>query len=291
MSWRAKYTVVEFKGQGGCGTVYVARDRAGELVALKVLNDAADDFVRALFVEAVKLYDMLGAPGVIRLLDHDLQCGEPYIVLELAERSLRERLGGQPQPPKLAAAIGLQIVCAVRQAHARGVLHFDIKPENILLFGGILKLCDFGLAKGLSSVLLTMGARGTPGYMAPEQCLGILTPAADIYGVGATLFEVLTGQRPPTNQANLDPRWHVRCPADLAVLVQTMTAAIPEHRAPFESAEAFLRAYIEPAPALPLREVARRAPVHARPDAGGQVLLGGFVLAALTLLLGRSKRQ
>jgi serine/threonine protein kinase len=288
MSWRAKYTIVEYRGEGGYGTVWAARDRAGRLYAIKLLRECAHDFVRALYEEATKLYDLLGAPGVVQLVDHDLNADEPYIVVELAERSLLDRLGGQPQPPALAAAIGLQLVCAVRQTHARNVLHLDIKPDNLLLIGGLLKLADFGLAKGVASLLLTVGGRGTPGYMAPEQALGQLSPAADAYGIGATLYHVLTGQRPPHDRTGLDPRWLAYCPPDLAMLVQSMTSTRPEHRPPLEAVEDFLRRYLAPPAALPPRQVlVRRQPV--RTGRGAEPLvLGGFVLAAVALLVGTS---
>jgi serine/threonine protein kinase len=285
MSWRLKYTKVSCKGFGGFGTVYVVHDAWGRQFALKLLHERTHDFVRGLRKEAAKLYELLGLPGVVQLVDHDLYCDEPYIVLELAERSLHEHLGGEPQPAGLAAAIGLQLARALRDAHSRGVMHFDVKPRNVLVMGGlfgqgVLKITDFGAAKGFASVFLTMGPCGTPGYMAPEQARGQLTASADTYGLGATLYEVLTGRIPPHDRADLDPRWFAQCPNDLATLVMSMTATRPEHRPTLDAVESYCRDFMARGQARAAQQQPQRRPAATKVSPAASVLLGGLACAA-----------
>lgn len=130
-----------------------------------------------------------------------------------------------------ALPIARQLAAVVMATHARGVVHRDIKPANILLKEGVVELADFGLAKGNESLLLTVGGAGTPGYMAPEQQNGQPTVKSDVFGLGATFFHLLTGQRPPVDAFALDPRMLVPgCPKGLAELVMQMTAFAPAQR-------------------------------------------------------------
>src|SRR5262249_52680346 len=133
--------------------------------------------------------------------DHE---GCPYFTMELLEGgSLAQVLAGTPQPARQAAALLVRLAEAVHVAHRAGIVHRDLKPANILLTAeGTPKVADFGLAlpfQGALTLTLSGVRMGTPSYMAPEQVFGkagSIGPAADIYGLGALLYEMLTG-RPP----------------------------------------------------------------------------------------------
>lgn len=224
-----KYALIRSLGIGGFGEVWLVRDGGGRLLAMKRLIDRAGERLGELHKEALKLLRLRGAPGIIQLVDHDLSGDDPYIVMELADGTLRDVLTG-PVLPKKAAGIALEIANAVSEAHARGVVHRDIKPENIFVKDQRIALGDFGLGKSAESLLATVGGAGTPGYMPPEQCEGPALPKSDVYAVGATLFEMLTHQRPPVDRTSLDPRDTIECPDELANLVVEMTAAEVAHR-------------------------------------------------------------
>ena len=148
----------------------------------------------------------------------------PYLALEFVDGpSLAQKCGGMPQPPREAARMVEVLAAAVHEAHQRGIVHRDLKPANVLLTADRApKISDFGLAKRLDAEPLTAIAPGrtrtgellgTPSYMAPEQTLGRpgeVGPAADIYALGAILYECLTG-RPPFQAATpLDIIFQVR---------------------------------------------------------------------------------
>lgn len=281
---RSKYTFIKKLGTGGYGEVWLVRDRRGRLLALKRLLDRAADFVSALRDEAIKLFRLRGAPGVVQLVDHDLDGDDPCIVMELADGTLLDRING-PLPAKASASIAFHIVKAVQGAHARGIVHRDIKPDNIFIKGKSVVLGDFGLGKGAESLLLTIGGAGTPGYMAPEQIDGPAFAQADVYGVGATIFHMLTGRRPPADRAELDPRWFVReCPAELANLVRRMTASNPIDRPLLPQVAVALVAFLNPpAPLAVPRKVPLQVPL-ARPAAAGASageIVGGLALGGL----------
>lgn len=224
------YKLVRRLGEGGYGEVWEALHPSGRRVAIKKLRDRGKMFVDALRDEARKLYHLRGVPGIVSLVDHELNSPDPFIVLELADGSLQKWING-PMQARRVIHLALQVVAVVGEAHARGVVHRDIKPENILLRKGKVQLADFGLARGQGSLLLTVGGAGTPGYMAPEQIHGRPTEGSDVFGIGATLFHLMTGRRPPRESASLDPRGVVpNCPPGLAMLVLRMTAFDQEQR-------------------------------------------------------------
>ena len=130
--------------------------------------------------------------------------GLPFVELEyVAGGSLAARLDGSPRPPRAAAELIESVARAIGEAHRRGVVHRDLKPGNVLIAAdGTPKIADFGLAKSLdaqSHLTATESILGSPSYMAPEQAEGhasTVGPAADVYALGAMLYELLTG-RPP----------------------------------------------------------------------------------------------
>ncbi len=230
MHMLGRYRLIRRIGSGGFGDVWEAVNPMGQKVAIKKLHERGKVFVDALREEAQKLWRLRGAPGVVALLDQDVEAADPYLVFELAEGSLADQISGPMQIDRVLQ-VAQQLVSVVGEIHERGVVHRDIKPDNLLVRSGVLQLADFGLAKGSGSLLLTIGGAGTPGYMAPEQLHGQPTKQSDIFGIGATLFHLLTGQRPPVGGHALDPRALVdSCPRGLAELVVQMTAFDPVHR-------------------------------------------------------------
>ncbi len=201
------YELLGELGRGGMGVVYQARRAgSGEPVAVKVIRDAAlasEDDRRRFRVEA-EATASLDHPNVVRVFEVGEHAGRPFLVMELVgEGTLASVLAGQPIPVGEAAELVRSVARGVAHAHGRGVVHRDLKPGNILLSAGSPKVADFGLAKRLdtdSTAWTRDGVvLGTPCYMAPEQARGevrTIGPPADVYALGAILYEALTGKPP-----------------------------------------------------------------------------------------------
>lgn len=200
------YEIVHKIGRGGMGDVYLARETVSrQIVALKFLRDPdAPELLTRFELEFRALREVVH-PNVVRVLGHDFQRGEPYFVMEYLEGgSLAEQLKGGPLDPTCAVDLIRKVAGAVQAMHEKaGILHRDIKPGNILLTNeGEPKLADFGLAKFLDAKTvhtLSGGMLGTLRYMPPEQINGkngALGYPADVYGLGATLYHLLTGHPP-----------------------------------------------------------------------------------------------
>ena len=198
-------------GRGGSGVVYRARDLAtGDLVAVKVLRGGvfATAAERGGFLAEAEAASRLRHPNITPVTAFGGRDAVPYFVMEYAfGGSLAGRLDGTPLPPEAAGRLVEAVARAVQFAHDAGVIHRDLKPGNILLGDGPdpfaqPKVADFGAAKlagGGPPVTPTQAVLGTPSYMAPEQAFGRsrqVGPAADVYSLGAVLYELLTG-RPP----------------------------------------------------------------------------------------------
>jgi eukaryotic-like serine/threonine-protein kinase len=211
------YQVEAALGAGGMGEVYRARDtRLGRAVALKILPESfsrdADRLRR--FEQEARAVAVLNHPNILAIHDIGEENGVPYIVSELLEgTSLRAELEAGALPQRKAIDYGIQVSQGLAAAHDKGIIHRDLKPENIFITcDGRAKILDFGLAKVASSgaggevgsVMRTATslatepgvAMGTAGYMAPEQVRGAtIDSRADIFALGSTLFEMLSGRR------------------------------------------------------------------------------------------------
>ena len=213
-------------GSGGVSEVHRARDRrTGEIVALKELlpQFTADRALVSRFLREAEVARRLAHPGIVPVLDAGEEAGRPYLVMELVTgEDLRRRLdreGALPWPE--AQRIALAVARALEHAHARGVVHRDLKPHNVLLdAGGAVKLTDFGLARVQTLASLTGSSLvwGSPEYMAPELFgRGRADPRSDLFSLGVLLFEMATGKLP----------WKDRSLARLVSSVADAATALP----------------------------------------------------------------
>jgi WD40 repeat protein len=205
------YEVLGELGRGGMGVVYKAwQVGLKRPVALKVIRAslyAGPQEVSRFRAEAIKLA-RAEHPNIVHVYEVGEHAGCPFFAMEFLEGgSLADTLAGTPLPPPQAAELVGTLARAVHASHQRGIIHRDLKPANVLLTpDGVPKVSDFGLSKGLDAEVgvTTSGAViGTPSYMAPEQAAGKsreVGPAADVYALGAILYELLTG-RPPFRAA------------------------------------------------------------------------------------------
>ena len=200
-----RYTVERKLGRGGMATVYLAHDTVLDRpVALKVLAEhlADDEQFRERFLREARLAAKFAHPNVVQVYDVDEDERGPFIVMEYVEGdTVADELHRRGRlPPAEAVGIGVQVCAALEAAHAAGLVHRDIKPQNILLRpDGRVKVADFGIARSLAATRHTEVGTvlGTAAYLAPEQARGeAVTAAADIYSLGVVLYEMLTGQTP-----------------------------------------------------------------------------------------------
>jgi serine/threonine-protein kinase len=192
-------------GEGGMGIVFEAWDREGQRsVALKLLRDV-DAALEARFDREADALAALSHPGIVAHVAHGRSArGESYLAMErLAGVTLAERLAQGPLGVQQTVRLGHRIAAALAAAHGQGLVHRDIKPSNIFLGDGDPGrpvLLDFGLARAANAQPLTQAGSllGTPSYMAPEQVRGTAShePRADLFALGAVLFECLGGRAP-----------------------------------------------------------------------------------------------
>jgi hypothetical protein len=205
-SWRLDALL----GLGGMAAVYQATHRNGDRVAVKLLHPplVADDDIRKSFLREGFVANLIEHPGAVRVLEKDdPPGGTPYLVMELLEgETLQGRLRRRNHlPEEEALVITYRVLDVLAAAHARGILHLDIKPANVFITqdGGV-KVLDFGIARLASEApkmriirLDRKTTMGTPGFMAPERALGRsgdVDHQTDLWAVGATLFKLLTGR-------------------------------------------------------------------------------------------------
>ena len=200
-----RYELKDVVGKGGMSTVYCAYDTQLERnVALKILHDhyGEDDDYVARFRHEARAAAQLSHPGIVTVIDRGEADGRQFIVFEFVEgetlKDLVER--GGPMPIRRALEVGLEVGRALAFAHQRGLIHRDVKPQNVLLNGdGRAQVTDFGIARSLEAVGRTETGTvlGTSHYIAPEQARGERVDAqTDVYSFGVVLYEVLAGQVP-----------------------------------------------------------------------------------------------
>jgi eukaryotic-like serine/threonine-protein kinase len=275
-------------------------------VALKRLaeNLARDQDLRRRFLREARLAARLAHPNVVRVFDVGEDDGRPFIAMEYVEgQTLAELVGRRGKLPAAeVATLGMQMCAGLAASHAAGLVHRDVKPQNLLLgTDGVLKLGDFGIAVGPGGTHLTLAGTvlGTAGYLAPEQARGErVTAAADIYAVGAVLYELLTGEPSRTvgslaelGAADFQPRdLAARVPDAPPELVSAVTACLspqPEDRPPSAAALARLLAPVASEAetlSLPPDPAQRATEILARP-AGPRTRWPTRRLAALAVLV------
>lgn len=269
-----RFVVETQAGAGGMGTVYRCRDEVtGALAAVKVL-ELLDDESRARFDREIALLAKIEHPAVVGDLAHgDLPSGEPWLAMQWIDgEDLAARLGRGRLEIDEVRDLAARIADALTAAHAQGLVHRDLTPRNLFLRGGSLTgvtILDFGLARSLgpdSGVTGTGVLLGTPGYIAPEQARGTKTldQRADIFALGAVLYQCLAGRRPfrgSTAAAVLtsilldEPprlsRLRNDCPAEVEALIGRMLAKDPSNRPADANALALEIASVDWTPAAP----------------------------------------
>jgi tRNA A-37 threonylcarbamoyl transferase component Bud32 len=223
-----RYLIEREIGRGGMATVYLAEDqRYGRKVALKVLKpDLAAVVGAERFLREIRITAQLNHPHILPLLDSGEADGILYYVMPyVTGGSLRARLRpGQPLDLAVAVRVTREVAAALSHAHRHGIVHRDVKPENILFSEGLAIVADFGIARAVAGVgdgLTRSGfPLGTPGYMSPEQAAGLTTlePRTDVFGLGCVVYEMLVGETPGL--------W----PSDAALRLGRFLDASAEHR-------------------------------------------------------------
>jgi len=234
---------------GGMGEVWRGRDtRLDRIVAVKLLRPefaGSSEFRDRLRLEA-RHAAMLSHPGVVQVRDYDdgSASGVPYLVMEYVDGpSLATvlRTEGTLSPGRVLDLVA-QAADALACAHAAGIVHRDVKPGNVLVDGGQIKIADFGIAAAAGAVPVTMTGLviGTPAYLSPEQAAGMpATAASDLYGLGIIAYECLTGRQPFYGSAlavafaHWDrplPPLPAAVPEPVVRLVAALTAKDPQRR-------------------------------------------------------------
>ncbi|HEY1192046.1 MAG TPA: serine/threonine-protein kinase [Gemmata sp.] len=209
------YDIVSKIAEGGMGTVYKGRNRStGEIVAVKVISPttAKNQVLLQRFEREFLAAKVLDHPNVVRAIDYSGTMPHPFLVMEFVDgQSIGQRIEQKGRYPEAEAVRLIAQVCdGLQRAHKQGLVHRDVKPDNILVnTDGVAKLTDMGLVKEVEGDLnLTRTGRGlgTPHYMAPEQFRNAKTVdvRGDIYSLGATLYAMVTGVTPFDNASPLD---------------------------------------------------------------------------------------
>jgi serine/threonine-protein kinase len=266
------YRILELIGRGAMGVVYKGLDvNLDRQVAIKVMSVEArndPDFVER-FRQEARLQGALNHPNVALLFDYFVHDGAPVAVMELIDgESLEELIGRRGAiPAREAVPIFKQALRGVAAAHRAGIVHRDLKPSNLMVTrDGTVKVMDFGIAKrqGVTGATKASTSIGSPLYMAPEQILGRPVDCrTDVYALGITLYELLSGQRPFNSRGKAEylvldahvndtpePPTVYRYGIPQPIVDAVMRALAKDPDARFQSADEFMRALPDaPAPA------------------------------------------
>src|SRR3954468_22476815 len=204
-----RYRVLKRLGAGGMAEVWCAEDEVlGRRVALKLLGGryAEDPEFRERFRREAQSAAGLAHPNIVGIFDRSEWDGTPYIAMELVDgRTLKELVTERgPLPPTVAVNFVEQVLRALGYAHRRGIVHRDVKPQNVIIDPeGVAKVADFGIARaGHSEMTQTGTIVGTVQYLSPEQAQGLSVDLrSDLYSAGVVLYELLTGQVPFDGEA------------------------------------------------------------------------------------------
>lgn len=310
-----QYQITREVGRGGMGVVYEAvHAMIGQRVAVKTLSARLVRDVQALdrFLGEARASSLVVHEGIPKIFDYgQLESGTPFIMMEfLAGELLRERLRKSPQERLLipdAVRITRQIAAAMRAAHEKGVIHRDLKPDNVILIsdsetpgGDRAKILDFGIALRVAVGSQVQGPQpsqalqiGTPAYMSPEQCQGEVVPdqKTDVYSLGIMFYEMLWGQPPFTGSRDELRRCQIfekpsplqsripEIPSALAALCERMLIKSPRLRPSMaevhaELSEPLSASSTSPPPGLIALQAESRAAVHPTQTMDGPVAAG-----------------
>lgn len=245
----------------------------GVAVAVKILRESADQRARDAFRREIVLLGQLRHAHVVELLDSEPTADRPYYVMPLMPGGCLTAWAGRLTAAQVRSTFA-QVADAVAHIHAQGALHRDLKLDNVLVSAeGQCAVADFGLGNRVPAgltMLLTVAALGTPGYMAPEIRTGrsAASSASDIYALGALLFHLVTGVH-PNDASILDPEiYRSNTPPDLRNLILEMTRLVPVLR---PTARVVLARVREPVRRQP-------APPQQAGDGGGAAVVVGLLL-------------
>jgi tRNA A-37 threonylcarbamoyl transferase component Bud32 len=273
-SWGA-YSDLEFLGQGGMAKVFKAQDRRlGRAVALKFIRDD-DPRLAVKFLREARAQARVEHPYVCKVYEAGEIDGRPYIAMQYIDGSTLSRAKSAMTLEQKVSAV-IDVAMALHAAHRIGLIHRDVKPSNIMVERGedgrfIPYVMDFGIAREIEAAeAMTETIEGTPGYMAPEQATGgaaSLDRRTDVYSLGATLYDLLTGRPPFGGMSSLEALLAVtqeepepirkrdsRLPVDLETIVMKCLEKDPSRR--YESTKAFaedLQRFLEGEPILARR--------------------------------------
>ncbi|MEV0454914.1 serine/threonine-protein kinase [Catellatospora methionotrophica] len=234
----ARYRVDEEIGHGGMATVWSGQDlRLRRPVAVKILDPArfADTAMRQRFWREAQAVAALPHPHIVAVYDVAVETEDAYVVMELVDGpSVHTLLQDGPLHRDQAVGIAVQTCAALAAAHSAGIVHRDVTAANLLVnSSGTVKVCDFGIAAWQEAAYPSLVA-GTRGYTAPEQAAGGPVDArTDVYGLGCSLYAMLTGAPPPTGRDGEGVRedlLRAGVPEPLAALTGQLTSADPRHR-------------------------------------------------------------
>ncbi|KDP00144.1 serine/threonine protein kinase [Mycobacterium avium subsp. hominissuis 3388] len=207
-----RYLIESKIASGGTSTVYRGVDtRLDRPVAVKVMDPryAGDEQFLTRFQREARAVARLKDPGLVAVYDQGLDARHPFLVMELIEGgTLRELLGERgPMPPYAVAAVLRPVLGGLAAAHRAGLVHRDVKPENVLISDdGEVKIADFGLVRAVAAAGITSASviLGTAAYLSPERVRdGAATPRSDVYAAGILAYELLTGRTPFTGDSTL----------------------------------------------------------------------------------------